>query len=182
MQINLVEDGLSRRLNYDASKFVFGGVNLPAAADQSRLFRLPRAASAATGRTCSEFAIFQGASFFRSTAPGQNLGVTARGLSIRTGDSRGEEFPIFRAVWIEKATLRRQRPDDQRPARIRKASSAPIASRSIPATPPSSTSNARCSRAPRVDNFGLATMSATSLFSPLDRRGDDDVRDAGGGS
>ena len=40
---------------------------------------------------------------FRSAeARGQNLGVTARGLSIRTAEAQGEEFPIFRAVWIEK--------------------------------------------------------------------------------
>ena len=51
-----------------------------------------------------EVAIFQGASFFRAAARGQNFGVTARGLSIRTGDAQGEEFPLFRAVWIEKPT------------------------------------------------------------------------------
>ena len=47
-------------------------------------------------------AIFQGATFFRSLARGQLYGVSARGLSIRTGDAQGEEFPLFRALWIEK--------------------------------------------------------------------------------
>ena len=47
-------------------------------------------------------AIFQGASFYRSRARGQNFGVTARGLAIRTGDEPGEEFPLFREFWIEK--------------------------------------------------------------------------------
>ena len=31
--------------------------------------------------------------------------MTARGLSIHTGDPQGEEFPLFRSVWIEKPTL-----------------------------------------------------------------------------
>ena len=47
-------------------------------------------------------AIFQGATFFRSLGRGQTYGVNARGLSIRTGDPQGEEFPLFRALWIEK--------------------------------------------------------------------------------
>ena len=34
--------------------------------------------------------------------PRPDLGLTARGLSIRTGDEPGEEFPLFRAFWIEK--------------------------------------------------------------------------------
>ncbi|MBA3478222.1 MAG: glucan biosynthesis protein, partial [Lautropia sp.] len=33
---------------------------------------------------------------------GQVLGISARGLSIKTADSKGEEFPSFRAFWIER--------------------------------------------------------------------------------
>ena len=49
-----------------------------------------------------DVAIFQGATFYRARAHGQTFGVTARGLSIRTGDDPGEEFPLFREFWIEK--------------------------------------------------------------------------------
>ena len=117
MQINLVEGGLARRLNYDAANFTFGGVTMntpPVNLDFSGFRILQRG----PGGALREFAIFQGASFFRSNAPGQTLGVNARGLSIRTGDARGEEFPFFRAVWIEKTDSGRQRPDDSRPARF----------------------------------------------------------------
>jgi periplasmic glucans biosynthesis protein len=176
MQINLVEGGLSRRLNYDPSKFVFGGVNLPAPPTKLDFsgFRVLRRDDRGE---LQELAIFQGASFFRSAARGQNLGVTSRGLSIRTGDARGEEFPFFRAVWIEKASR----------AANALTINALLDSESVSGAyrftihPGDATIiDVECSLFPRaaLDNFGLATMSATSLFSPLDRRGDDDVRDA----
>jgi len=176
MQINLVDGGLARRLNYDAANFNFGGVTMstpPTNLDFSGFRILQRGA----GGSLREFAIFQGASLFRSNAPGQVLGVTARGLSIRTGDPRGEEYPIFRAVWIERPTL----------AANTLTIHALLDSQSVTGAyrftlhPGEATIvDTECSLFARanVDNFGLATMSATSLFSPLDRRGVDDVREA----
>lgn len=51
-----------------------------------------------------EFVVFQGASYFRATGRGQNYGLSARGLAINTGRTTGEEFPYFRAFWIEEPT------------------------------------------------------------------------------
>ncbi len=50
----------------------------------------------------SEYAVFQGASYFRGIGTGQNYGLSARGLALKTGDPMGEEFPEFIAFWIEK--------------------------------------------------------------------------------
>ena len=175
MQINLVEGGQARRLTYDVSKFTFGNINPgpPANLDFSGFRILQRLDSGET----RELAIFQGASFFRSSAPGQNAGASARGLSICTADPRGEEFPVFRAVWIEKPTL----------ASGTLTIHALLDSESVAGAyrftlhPGDATIiDTECSLFPRtgIDNFGLATMSATSLFNPLDRRGDDDIREA----
>ena len=49
-----------------------------------------------------EFAVFQGASYFRAIGTGDIYGLSARGLSIDTAEPSGEEFPEFRAFWIEK--------------------------------------------------------------------------------
>lgn len=49
-----------------------------------------------------EVGVFLGASYFRAIAKGQVYGLSARGLSLRTGDPRGEEFPAFTTFWIEK--------------------------------------------------------------------------------
>lgn len=49
-----------------------------------------------------EYAVFQGATYFRSVGRGQHYGMSARGLAINTARPGGEEFPIFRSFWIEK--------------------------------------------------------------------------------
>ncbi|MHA6324215.1 OpgD/OpgG family glucan biosynthesis protein [Roseivivax sp. CAU 1753] len=50
----------------------------------------------------TEFAVFQGASYFRGIGAGQTYGLSARGLAIDTGEPSGEEFPEFRHFWIER--------------------------------------------------------------------------------
>ncbi|MEO9819862.1 MAG: glucan biosynthesis protein G [Paracoccaceae bacterium] len=49
-----------------------------------------------------EYAVFQGASYFRGIGTGQFYGLSARGLAIRTGDPAGEEFPDFTHFWMER--------------------------------------------------------------------------------
>lgn len=49
-----------------------------------------------------EFAVFQGASYFRAVGRKQSYGLSARGLAIDTAQPTGEEFPYFRAFWIEQ--------------------------------------------------------------------------------
>ena len=100
--LNLVEGGIVRRLTYQSDQFDFGAIHLTEPLQDLGFsgFRVLRNRS---DRGLMDAAIFQGASFFRSLANGQNFGVTARALSIRTGDTeRGEEFPSFREMWIER--------------------------------------------------------------------------------
>lgn len=47
-----------------------------------------------------EFAVFQGATYFRAVSEGQVYGVSARALAIGTGSAAGEEFPRFTDFWI----------------------------------------------------------------------------------
>jgi glucans biosynthesis protein len=47
-----------------------------------------------------EVAVFLGASYFRAVAKDMLYGLSARGLAIGTGEA--EEFPAFRAFWIER--------------------------------------------------------------------------------
>jgi glucans biosynthesis protein len=49
-----------------------------------------------------ELCVFLGASYFRAVAKGENYGLSARGLSVDTGQSGGEEFPLFKAFWLER--------------------------------------------------------------------------------
>jgi len=101
MELNLVDGGQSQRVLYDRNLYDFGKLQLPA--DLGDLgFSGVRILSGGSSEGWKDAAIFQGATFFRSLARGQLYGVSARGLSIRTGDAPGEEFPLFRALWIEK--------------------------------------------------------------------------------
>lgn len=49
-----------------------------------------------------EFAVFQGASYFRLVGRGHGYGQSARGLAIDTASQKGEEFPYFSEFWLEK--------------------------------------------------------------------------------
>lgn len=51
-----------------------------------------------------EVCSFLGASYFRAIAQGQGYGLSARGLSIKTADPTGEEFPLFKRFWLERPT------------------------------------------------------------------------------
>lgn len=52
--------------------------------------------------TYQEFAVFQGASYFRGIGTGEVYGLSARGLAVDTAEPGGEEFPEFTAFWIER--------------------------------------------------------------------------------
>src|SRR5262249_5033051 len=173
MEIYLVEEGKACRVIYDPSLFDTGAIEVPKNSGNLGFsgFRVLR--NRPEGQL--ELAIFQGASFFRAVAPGQTLGTTARAMSIKTADFRGEEFPAIRTVWIERPTL----------AAGALAIHALIDSESLTgayrfALRPSEATiiDTECTLFPRaaVDSLGLATMSATHISGPLDERRTNDLR------
>ncbi len=50
----------------------------------------------------SDVAAFLGASYFRAVGAEKQYGLSARGLAIDCGLPRPEEFPIFKAFWLER--------------------------------------------------------------------------------
>lgn len=50
----------------------------------------------------SQVIVFAGASYFRAVGRDNVWGLSARGLAVDTGQPNGEEFPYFRAFWLEK--------------------------------------------------------------------------------
>jgi periplasmic glucans biosynthesis protein len=101
--IYLVADGTARRLDYSPDLFTFGPSVQPApdgAVTDFSGFRILAPINRADA--FDEFVVFQGASYFRAVAKGQGYGLSARGLALNTGAREGEEFPFFRAFWIER--------------------------------------------------------------------------------
>jgi periplasmic glucans biosynthesis protein len=173
--INVVENGLSQRVVYDAADFDFGKLQTPAAIGDLGFsgLRILRASD----QGFEDAAIFQGASFFRSRAKGQHFGVTARGLAVRTGDDPGEEFPMFREFWIEKPaaasnTLTMHALLDS--ASVTGAFHFTIRPLEMTIIDTEMTLVARST----TDRIGIGAMAAGYLFSPLDHRMAEDWRAA----
>lgn len=121
-----------------------------------------------------EIAVFQGASYFRSLGRDQLYGLSARGISLGTGDNN-EEFPDFRAFWIERPA----------PGVAQVVVHALLDGPSLAGayrftiTPgPSTVFDVEASLFPRhaIANGGLAPQSSMFLFGAQDRRAVDDFR------
>ena len=96
-----VSDGKAAAIAYSPDLFDFSEVKRPAAEDGGFAgFRIYTPLNVPD--RFDEFCVFLGASYFRAVARNQAFGLSARGLAIKTGDPGGEEFPVFRAFWIER--------------------------------------------------------------------------------
>ncbi len=92
------------KLAFDPGRFTYPAVDgLPPAPETALEFAGFRGHTAfEPGGALEPFMIFAGASYFQAVGQGQAFGLSARGLAIGTGDREGEEFPYFRAFWLEQ--------------------------------------------------------------------------------
>ncbi|SEG84382.1 glucan biosynthesis protein G [Marinobacterium lutimaris] len=122
-----------------------------------------------------ELVVFQGASYFRSIGRHQNYGLSARGLAVKTGAPEGEEFPVFRAFWVEK-------PSDKANSVVVHAlldSESLTGAYRFTIRPGDQTMmDVEATLFPRVelDNIGLAPGTSMYYFSQSNRQGIDDFR------
>ena len=104
-----------------------------------------------------EIGVFLGASYFRAVAKGQTYGLSARGLSLKTAEPKGEEFPIFRTFWVERPARAQARSWCTRCSTAR-APRRPSASPSGPATARCTTSRSTLFPRVQIERPGLATL------------------------
>ena len=96
-----VVNGSARPIAYRPDMFTFGaGIPRPTGDLGFAGFRL----HAPINRPdyYDEVCVFLGASYFRAVAKHEGYGLSSRGLSLKTGDQGGEEFPAFRSFWLER--------------------------------------------------------------------------------
>ncbi len=106
VSIHIVENGEARPLNFDLEVFDktdkfpqvtiddslgYSGLRLRAELEKAGVF--------------TEFAVFQGASYFRAIGTQDIYGLSARGLAIDVAEPTGEEFPDFVGFWLEKPVM-----------------------------------------------------------------------------
>jgi periplasmic glucans biosynthesis protein len=124
-----------------------------------------------------EVCVFLGASYFRAVAKGEVYGLSARGLSIDTGEPKGEEFPVFKTFWLEK-------PVSGATSMVIHAlldSKSAAASFRFTLRPGATTVfDVESSIYPRIalEHAGLAPMTSMFFFGPNDRSDIDDFRPA----
>lgn len=102
VDLHVVEDGRAAPLPYRRERFDFGPQVPPP--DDPQLghagFRLH--APVNSPDYFDELCVFLGASYFRAVARGLVYGLSARGLALGSGEPGPEEFPLFRAFWLER--------------------------------------------------------------------------------
>lgn len=103
VDLHLVEDGAARELTFDRKLFQYRG--------EIENLEVPDDIGFAGFRVIGKFessphpleiAALLGGSYFRAIGEGQVYGSSARGLAIDIGLPKAEEFPVFRAFWIER--------------------------------------------------------------------------------
>ncbi|MGY3608305.1 glucan biosynthesis protein G [Bradyrhizobium sp. Leo121] len=170
-----VIDGQASEIRYRKDDFSFGD-NVPAfAADNLGFAGFRIHAPINRPDYFDEVCVFLGASYFRAVAKGETYGLSARGLSIDTGEAKGEEFPYFKAFWLE-------RPAANATSLVIHAlldSKSCAASYRFTLRPGETTVfDVEMSLYPRADleHAGLAPMTSMFFFGPNDRNDVDDFR------
>lgn len=97
-----VANGLATKVVYQPEQFSFGDTPPPKPGVDLGFGGFRLHAPINKPDYYDEVCVFLGASYFRAVAKGEQYGLSARGLSINTGQTKGEEFPQFKAFWIEK--------------------------------------------------------------------------------
>lgn len=103
VQVHVVRDGLALPIPFQTALFEYGKVPPPRQLSPSLGF----AGFAVTTtlndpKVQDELISFLGASYFRLIGRGQRYGLSARSLSLDVGGEQDEEFPFFRALWLEE--------------------------------------------------------------------------------
>jgi len=172
-----VADGRATPIPYDPAAFTLSeaGVAPPSGDIGFAGFRLTNPMNRADH--FDEVASFVGASYFRAIGKGHVYGLSARGLAIATGERSGEEFPLFRAFWL-------QRPQTGGNSMVVHAlldSPSTTGAFRFTIRPGDETVFDVESRIyPRVEmaTAGIAPLTSMFLLAPLDRAGMDDYRTA----
>jgi glucans biosynthesis protein len=102
VNINIIEDGETVSFPYNPDLFDFGDLDAQKLGTEGLGYTGFRINFPLNSHHGHEFAVFQGASYFRVIGRNQRYGLSVRGLAIDTALGSGEEFPIFREFWIQR--------------------------------------------------------------------------------
>ena len=169
-----VVDGKARLLTLEPEMFDYGGRRFEPPLPDEPLgfagFRVHFATNFAL-----DMVAFLGASYFRAVGGALQYGLSARGLAVDTGLGRPEEFPVFRAFWLERPT------PSSAALRVHALLDSPSVSGaySFAIRPGSSTEmDVGCTLFARrpIERLGVAPLTSMFRHGENDRRAADDFR------
>lgn len=178
VRIFIVRDAVAEEIRYAPDMFDFGPRVRPPEPLPPLAFSGFRVRTPLNGPDFyDEFAVFQGASYFRAVGKGLIYGLSARGLAIGTGSDQGEEFPAFVRFWIEeppvgaKALIAHALLDSPSITGAYRFTLRPGETTTI---------DVEATLFPRVEvtHAGLAPLTSMFFFAPNDRDDVDDYREA----
>jgi glucans biosynthesis protein len=178
VDLYITENGQARRIRYHRDYYTFGLAERPLEISESEGyysgFRVH--SPVYDPNDFSEFVVFQGASYFRSKAKGQTYGLSARGIAIDTAqDGKTEEFPAFRAFWIE-----RPKPGERTITVYGLLDSPSVAGvyKFVAALGDDTVMDIECQIYPRspLTHCGIAPFSSMFFYGPADAHHPDDFR------
>lgn len=106
--VHVVSDGNPIPLPFNMALFEYGKVQIAQKLPVSLGFAGFAVTTTLNDPTVQdELIAFLGASYFRFLGRGHRYGLSARSLALDVGGGQPEEFPFFRALWLEKP-----KPDD----------------------------------------------------------------------
>ena len=172
--LNLVSGDKAYRLVYDIRLYEFGKL-APSAKTGDIGFSGFEVMSPQGIKGWAEIASFGGTNFFQGLAEGQVDGLMARALAIKVLDPKGEEMPYFREIWIEKPSVVA---DLLVVHAVLDSDSVTGAFRFTIRPGEATIMDTECTLFPRrdLDNYGLASMSATHLLGFMDHGKFNDYR------
>ncbi len=179
IQVWTVEDGAATPVAFNLDHFNKGKLVPDLTREDPSLgfsgLRLRTDLGHPSGKT--EYAVFQGASYFRAIGIGMNYGLSGRGLALKTGDPMGEEFPEFIEFWLETPT------PDQKNMVVHALMDSPSvtgAYRFDVSPGDSCVMEVEATLFPRVplENVGIGALTSMFLYDDKDRTRFDDFRPA----
>ncbi len=101
VKVFVVEGSQASEIAYNPDIFTYGPeVSRPPDGSRPGFSGIRIHAPIEKASVMDEFAVFQGASYFRAKAAGQVYGISGRGLAINTAQPPMDEFPVFRRYWL----------------------------------------------------------------------------------
>lgn len=176
VDVYLIENGQALPIAFDRDSFDWGRVAPP---DEGVVlpFSGVKLHRPENGDRWPEFAVFQGASYFKATTLDLRYGLTARGLAINTASPDGEEFPAFTRFWVEKPEENAQ---SIRIYALLESRSVTGAWRITLRRGAETASDVEMTLYPRVDldHVGLGALNSMFLYGSIGRPRQDDIRPA----